>query len=694
MLLTCRRASARGNAAPGCIIGAAAAFFALVLFVPAPARAAKFEVLEDNNARRNNIDAVDFEPVCNVRMKGQIVAGDVDRMKKVNEYFIQEAAGAETAAEPGKRGLCLNSPGGDLDAALKLLDETRGWTTIIEDGASCVSACALVFMAGGRHDDKRGRKAKTAGRHLHIGGKLGFHAPDIVPSEDAASKSYSADELRQKYALALKTVRSVVFHDRFEETEAPGLPPHKNEVGEIIESSLVGRAINDDILTEDLLLIWLTTPPERVYYLTTMQEALHWGIELFGLPQPKHYSKEMLTIACVNTASLRCLGEDGRPDPGNCLGRRRAVIDGRGDVDWASVEKRLVDQFGGLHAQNLTPAGTTQQLRVVSFQIGDRKRPRRDFDELKWRSACEVRMIELDGKVKSLEVATFNGRGSTDLLDAKLSDPVDADFVRNALFDKTYFTAGFLRAAQTRTWKMVPQKTKLADMAQLWGALEGQGDAFKLLPSPGPVTAIATPPVPAAPKTATPKTVVPGSAAPAAKAANAGKGATPSAATPVVASAVKFTRLANTDMAGGDLRTLPQVSFGECESACAGDAQCIGYAHDDWNHWCFLKKATATLSLDPASSVGLRVGQAQPARSSAPVRFQYFRGKTFPVEQASWKLNLDFAKCEARCQEMDTCVAFTQVKTTNVCNLMTYSTGVYTTDKSADSGVKRQGGGG
>ena len=44
------------------------------------------------------------------------------------------------------------------------------------NGAECYSACGLIFLAG-RVDDRGGESYPS--RYLHIGARLGFHAPYI-----------------------------------------------------------------------------------------------------------------------------------------------------------------------------------------------------------------------------------------------------------------------------------------------------------------------------------------------------------------------------------------------------------------------------------------------------------------------------------------------------------------------------------
>ncbi|XWN30360.1 MAG: alpha-2-macroglobulin family protein [Devosia sp.] len=52
-------------------------------------------------------------------------------------------------------------------------------------------------------------------------------------------------------------------------------------------------------------------------------------------------------------------------------------------------------------------------------------------------------------------------------------------------------------------------------------------------------------------------------------------------------------RLDNTDIPGGDYRTLRSVPLSQCESACLGDNQCRAFTYNERARWCFLKNQVA-----------------------------------------------------------------------------------------------------
>ena len=88
-------------------------------------------------------------------VSGEIVAGDEERFRNLSIKYP-------------KAIVALESPGGALKPALEIGRQIRlrGYETLVLDGKSCVSACALVWIAGSR-------------RIIWGLGRVGFHASYI-----------------------------------------------------------------------------------------------------------------------------------------------------------------------------------------------------------------------------------------------------------------------------------------------------------------------------------------------------------------------------------------------------------------------------------------------------------------------------------------------------------------------------------
>jgi hypothetical protein len=62
----------------------------------------------------------------------------------------------------------------------------------------------------------------------------------------------------------------------------------------------------------------------------------------------------------------------------------------------------------------------------------------------------------------------------------------------------------------------------------------------------------------------------------------------------------------NTDVPGGDYRTLKQVTAQFCETACKTEVQCKAYTYNTAVQWCFLKNAVAPLVNAPNAISGVK----------------------------------------------------------------------------------------
>ena len=166
---------------------------AALVLAAAPARAA---LLDDWMAVTG--DGVGWEVACydidldascmfNLRLYGRILPGTVAKVQKALTHRLPQQRVVVT----------LSSPGGDIDAAMKLgriFRDARAHTEV-RQGQTCISACALAY-AGGivRHafdDDTGGQKSA----------KIGIHRPALaaVPKQtDMNALKRSMDEAVQR----------------------------------------------------------------------------------------------------------------------------------------------------------------------------------------------------------------------------------------------------------------------------------------------------------------------------------------------------------------------------------------------------------------------------------------------------------------------------------------------------------------
>lgn len=126
-----------------------------------------------------------------VALKGQIAKGDVDRLQQMLSGHLPAK---QSDRHPGVTArLTLDSPGGNLLEGIRLANfvHDNAIRTHVGAGASCLSACSLVFM-GGATVTPEGKLQSL--RELSPNGRLGFHAPALP---DDALDRIDADEFER-----------------------------------------------------------------------------------------------------------------------------------------------------------------------------------------------------------------------------------------------------------------------------------------------------------------------------------------------------------------------------------------------------------------------------------------------------------------------------------------------------------------
>ena len=193
------------------------------------------------------------------------------------------------ARNDGVPRLCLNNgDGGDYQSALQIIKVLAevAVTTVVRDGDECNSACALIFLAGQRSWGG----VKTSyfpywGPHrmLHIGGRLGYHAPFLTHS-DQTTKSAKIQEV---YTEGVQAIADLL----------------KLEDQEIKYPNRFPRA---------LLGHMLAAGPGELFVIDKVWQALAWDITLFGYDIPPPKTEADLHRACWNKVSWEELRRDGR----------------------------------------------------------------------------------------------------------------------------------------------------------------------------------------------------------------------------------------------------------------------------------------------------------------------------------------------------------------------------------------------
>ncbi len=234
-----------------------------------PVHAADLRVIGMTNDAFD-IQGSDPSIACTHSITGQFQPGDGDRLARVIGDSIDRW---RDQGQYGVSVVCLDSPGGAVPDALKLaaMFRERGIGTKLEARATCESACALLFMAGSFYAHESGL---YKWRIMHPTARLGFHAFDLqVPSGN-----YEAKMVNQAYALAMETLART------------------------IEDLMQNRGFEDgEHLKPSLVAAMLRTPPDRMMYVDTVDQAGRWGIRVGPLRNARvTMSEGDFRRACAN----------------------------------------------------------------------------------------------------------------------------------------------------------------------------------------------------------------------------------------------------------------------------------------------------------------------------------------------------------------------------------------------------------
>lgn len=201
---------------------------------------------------------------CFARIDGPIGLWDARALT----MLLSELPEPDPANRVGRR-VCLDSIGGTLAEAVRMADEItrRSLGTAVPEGATCESACAVLFLAG-RFSPSEGETAVVPDRLLHPRGTLGFHAPALV-TED---RPYARDEVNSAHSVALSTFGEIL---RMRSDTGPGI-------------------------ADTLLLTLLNTPANDMTYVETVEQAAQWQIEVAPVALTAIDIEAALRHACLN----------------------------------------------------------------------------------------------------------------------------------------------------------------------------------------------------------------------------------------------------------------------------------------------------------------------------------------------------------------------------------------------------------
>ncbi len=272
---------------------------------------------------------------CDMTIKGILREGD-------GKVFATQFT--KLALKP-RLTLCLDSGGGDyleaLDIIRIMVESDTPLATRIEKGGRCLSACALIFLAGNKGEDGL-RPART----MDATAQLGFHGP-YLPSDDA---SYDPRQAPLAYQAGVQAI-----------------------------GELMALPAGTDLFPETLLAQALDSEPGAFLLIDTVRKASRWSISVDGTKMPLRLDQLMLHRACTNDDFRQWdmdrregVFKDAEPRPEPLRfkdGKARAKFGGFGDEEAYFCVVDAVEFAPGRYAIDLqtvegsdTPARNTQSL--------------------------------------------------------------------------------------------------------------------------------------------------------------------------------------------------------------------------------------------------------------------------------------------------------------------------------------------
>lgn len=181
---------------------------------------------------------------CDISISGVLEAGDSAAYRRLVD-----------AGRCSFTTLHLDSPGGSLTEVFEIADQFFRTRTVIDDNAQCLSACALLFMAGRACSGSP--FTCTPLRDMHMTSVLGFHAPFL---EATGGEQLVARDVSYSQAVG-------VFAEILE-----NLARYSAQVRQ--------TGYDKDIIPSDLLARMFVTPPQDFYLVESNDQLFSWDIGL------------------------------------------------------------------------------------------------------------------------------------------------------------------------------------------------------------------------------------------------------------------------------------------------------------------------------------------------------------------------------------------------------------------------------
>ena len=264
-------------------------FLFLFILLPFSAFAGNLSVLSSNGLPVAEV----LNGGCSILLEGEIQDGDSENIDALFDWdsgplegiaitgFIEDGYLHE---EERAHALCLNSNGGDFDEALEIL-ESEAFTlyrvvTVVPENATCLSACALVFL-GGTYSTSNSDGGNTIPlRVMHATARIGLHSP-IVADVDKLPEVLPREAVVDFFAAGTEAVR---------------------RLNDIFTNGYVDTHSQVDRFPSDLLIELLSfRDVDKFYEINNVNDAGRLDIYLAGAPKVE-FSDRSYARLCVNAS--------------------------------------------------------------------------------------------------------------------------------------------------------------------------------------------------------------------------------------------------------------------------------------------------------------------------------------------------------------------------------------------------------
>jgi hypothetical protein len=218
---------------------------------------------------------------CDIYLTGWIVPGDSDKLAKVLKVDLADGPWPKSGPPPIGRflhfyeqendeyfpHLCLSSDGGNFSEAIKIIrliwENTTSYAqmivTVVEAQHKCLSACALIFLAG-RH--RGGDDYARPTRYIHPTAELGFHSPYVAGPDFITDKQKA-----NAYGAGVDAVSALL-------------------------------AMDSELYPRSLLKVLLKIKKDDFFKITKVGHLRLWDIGLFDYRIPQLISDAQLAALC------------------------------------------------------------------------------------------------------------------------------------------------------------------------------------------------------------------------------------------------------------------------------------------------------------------------------------------------------------------------------------------------------------